>query len=796
MDRLRQDIRFAIRSLIKSPLITVAALISIAFGVGANASIFSAVDVFMIRPLDFEHADDLVMVWTSNPERGWTRFSSSPVDFLDWRERARSVDLAGFVNTGVNLTGGDRPERVSVRQVTANFFDVLRVQPRIGRGFRPEEDLPGGPRVVILGDGLWQRRFGADPSIVGTAVMQNGEPYEVVGIMPPKVGFSNDPDLWVPLAIDPAAPRGNRYLNVLGRVRPGFDVAAARTELESIQARLAAEYPAADAGNSAYVSTLQKAWFDEGFKQGSAISSVAVLFVLLIACSNVANLLLVKGTARAREIALRGALGAGRGRIVRQLMVESLVLAIAGGLLGLPIAVFGVHAIQGMFPPDMPGVAAVTLNGRVLAFALAVTLGSGLLFGIFPSVRASRLNLRNLLADASRGNTGTSGGRLRNALVVGQIGLALVLLISAALLIEGFTGLRNVELGYRVNDVVTASMSLEPTAYPEAERVSALEEQLLERVRALPGVQAAGGTNVLPMQGNTGTYYSVPTEAPPEPGREPSASMRYVTPGYFQAMDIRVDAGRPFRATDRRDGTPVALINEKLAARHWPDGNALGERIAVGGVEYEIVGIVEDTRDFGPDEQGDAMIYRDAFQAEIRTLRLTLHTTASPETVTDQLRAVLAELDPDQPVYGVSTLAEQMKEEMSGNLAMVKVLSGLGLIAFLLSAVGVYGVMAYTVAQRTGELGVRMALGAGRRDVLVLVLRRGSVITGIGIGVGLLIALGTTRMLAFFLWGVSPFSPGPYAVVTFLVALTGLIASWVPAIRASRVDPLVVLRTE
>ncbi|MGD8277880.1 MAG: ABC transporter permease, partial [Gemmatimonadota bacterium] len=420
----------------------------------------------------------------------------------------------------------------------------------------------------------------------------------------------------------------------------------------------------------------------------------------------------------------------------------------------------------------------------------------GLLFGIFPSIRASRLNLRNLLADASRGNTGTAGGRMRNALVVGQIGLALVLLVSAALLVQGFTGLRRVDMGYRVDDVVTAGVVLEPSAYPEEDRVTALEEQLLDRVRALPGVQAAGASSVLPMQGNTGTYYSIPAEAPPEPGHEPSASLRYVTPGYFQALDIRLDAGRPFLASDRRDAPPVVLINEKLAARHWPDGNALGERITVGSIEHEIVGIVADTRDFGPDEEGDAMIYRDAFQATVRGLRLALHTTSSPESITDQLRAILADLDPDQPVYGVSTLAEEMKQEMSGNFAMVKVLTALGLIAFLLSAVGVYGVMAYSVAQRTGELGVRMALGAGRRDVLTLVLRRGSVITGIGIGIGLLIALGTTRLLAFFLWGVSPFSPGPYAVVTLLVALTGLVASWVPALRAARVDPLVVLRAE
>ena len=796
MDRFRQDVRYAIRSLAKSPLITAAALISIAFGVGANASIFSAVDVFMIRPLDFDDADNLVMVWTSNPERGWTQASSSPPDFLDWRTSARSLDLAAYRGAGMNLSGGDRPERVSGREVATNFFEVLRVRPAVGRGFRPEEEQVGGARVVVLGDGLWRRRFGADPAILGSMLRLNGEPHEVVGIMPPHVNFGPDPDVWLPLRFDPAQSRSSRYLAVLGRVQPGFDVDGARTEMESIQARLSAEYPAANAGNSATVMTLQEEWFDEGFKQGSAISSVAVLFVLLIACSNVANLLLVKGTARAREIALRGALGAGRGRIVRQLMIESLVLALSGGLLGLPIAVIGVRGIRGLFPPDLAGVEGVTLNARVLAFALAVTLGSGILFGLFPSIRASRLNLRNLLADASRGNTGTAGGRLRNALVVGQIGLALVLLVSAALLIQGFTGMRRVDMGFRIEDIVSASVSLQATDYPDPERVTALQEQLLERVRGLPGVETAGATHVLPMRGNTGTYYSIPAEPPPEPGRQPVVGQRYVTPGYLEAMDIRLVAGRSFTDADRRGAPPVALINELLAARHWPDGNAIGERIRLGEVEHEIVGIVGNTRDSGPDDEADEMVYQSVLQNEVRTLHLVVRTDASPELMTDRLRGVLKELDPDQPVYGVTTLAEQLKEELSGNMAMVKVLAALGLVAFLLSGVGVYGVMAYTVAQRTGELGVRMALGAGARDVLLLVLRRGTAITGLGIAIGLLIALGVTRLLAFFLLGVSPYSPIAFLSVTALLGATGLVASWVPALRAARVDPLVVLRTE
>jgi predicted permease len=477
-------------------------------------------------------------------------------------------------------------------------------------------------------------------------------------------------------------------------------------------------------------------------------------------------------------------------------MSESLMLALAGGALALPLALLGIRGIQGLFPPDVPGVQNVVLNGRVLVFTSAVTLVAGVLFGLFPSLRASRLNLRDLLADASRGNTGAAGGRVRNGLVVAQVGLALVLLVSAALLIQGFIGLRRVDLGFRLDNVVTASLSLQPTAYPEPERVTALQEQLLERVRALPSVETAGGTHYLPLEGYTGTYYSIPTEPPPEPGRYPVVGIRFVTPGFFETMDIRVTAGRSFTGGDRRNALPVAVINEMLAAKHWPGGSAIGERITLGEIDHEIVGVVEDTREAGPDEEVVEMVYQPAFQQNIRTLHLVVRTAAGPEAMAERLRAVLAELDPDQPVYAVTTLSERLKDQLAGNMAMVKVLAALGLVAFVLSAVGVYGVMAYTVAQRTGELGVRMALGAGSRDVLLLVLRRGTALTAVGIGLGLLIALGVTRLLAFFLLGVSPYSPVPFLGVTLLLAATGLLASWLPAVRAARVDPLVVLRTE
>ncbi len=795
MDRLRDDVRFSFRALVKNPLITAAAIASLALGVGANAAIFSAVDTFMFRPLEFEEADNIVRVWTSNDERGWREASSSVPDFLDWRRESRSLLIAAHSSTGVVLTGGAEPERISANTVSIDFFDVLRKGPVHGRGFRAEEEQAGGPRVVILGDGLWQRRFGGATDIIGQVIRIDGEPTEVIGIMPRDVGYGRDPDIWLPMRISGEEPRASRFLNVLARIQPGFTLSDARAELNAIQSRLSSTYPE-NAGNGANVLRLQEDWFDEGFRQGSLIGGTAVLFVLLIACANVANLLLSRAAGRSREIALRTAIGAGRGRIFRQLFTESLMLAIGGGIAAVPLAFVGIRGIQGLFPPDLPGVAGVAMSGRVLLFMAAVSLLSALFFGLLPAFRLSRANLRDLITDGGRGSTGTRGGRVRAALVVAEMSLSLVLLVASVLLVKAFVGLRTADVGYDIDDRVTMDVTLPGHRYADAQTMDAFQRRLLERIASLPGARAAALSSTLPMRGGQGRYYVVPDEPPPEPGREPVVNIRYVSPGFFETMGIERISGRVLNLSDSRDAPPVVIVNQLMAARHWPDVNPVGRRVQFAGVDHEIVGVVEDTRDWGPDDSFSRMVYLPILQSESRNFSIVVHTPEAPAAVATAVRATVRELDPEQPVHAIDTMRRILEEEVSGSGAMAKVLGALAVIALVLAAVGVYGVMAYSVSQRTQEVGIRMALGAQRADVLRLVLRQGGLVTGLGIAIGLAIALGVTRLLSFFLYGVSPFDLMAFTVVPLSLALIGLIATALPAHRAAGVDPVIALRTD
>jgi putative ABC transport system permease protein len=794
MDTLRQDIRFALRSLAKSPLLTAAAIASLGLGIGANASIFSAIDVFMIRPLAFERANELVAVWTTSPERGWTRASSSIPDYLDWRAESRALELAAYTSAGFNLAGADRVERLRGMRVSSNFFDVLRRRPVLGRGFRPEEERADGPRVAVLGDATWRNAFGAAPDIIGRVVRLDGEPYEIVGVMPRRVGFGGEPEIWVPFRFAGDEPRTSRSAAVLGRIRPGHDLNRARSELGMLQQRIG-QVHTGSAGTGVNVVPLRQDWFNEGFRQGSLISGFAVFFVLLIACANVANLLLARAATREREVALRTVIGAGRGRIVRQLLTESVGLALAGGALGLALSVIGIRGIRGLFPPGMIGIEDITLNARVVGFAVTLSLLSGLIFGLAPALRNAGVDLKTILTDAGRGTTGARGGRMRSALVVAEISLAMVLLVSSTLLVQAFVKIRTADLGFRVDDVVTMSIVLPATKYADVESLDAFQAQLFEGVRALPGVERVATTNALPMRDGRSQYYTLPDRPAPEPGREPVVGTRHVSAGYFEALDIRVVAGRGFTDRDTRGAPPVAVVNEIFAAQQWPDGSPVGRRITFAGVDYEIVGIAAATRDWGPDDDAPAQVFLPAAQLDNRTLHLVVRTSLPPAAVFEPIRDVVRAIDADQPVYGLVTLRDVLRDALGGSLAMAKVMAVLALIAFVLAAVGVYGVMAYTVAQRTQELGIRMAIGAQRPDVLRLVLRRGAIITGAGIGIGLLLSLGATRALAFFLFGVSPFHPFAFATVPLLLAATGLLASWLPALRATRVDPLIALRT-
>jgi len=796
MDRLVADIRFAFRSLIRSPLLVVAAVLSLALGVGANASIFSAVDVFMIRPLDFDDADDLVVVWSTDTERGWTSASSSVPDFIDWRARSRTLDLAAWRNVGQNMSGTDRPERLSGRAVTPGFFEILRKRPTLGRSFNPDDGETGAPAVVVLGDGLWKRAFGADPAILGRVINLDGQPHEIIGVMPPHIRFGRDPDIWLPMRFSGEERRNSRNLSIIGRVRDGHDIDDARADLSAVQADIAREYPATDANIGTNMNTLQREWFDEGFRQGSLIAGTAVLFVLLIACANVANLLFARATGREREIALRSALGARRQTIVRQLFTESLMLAIAGGVLGIAFAVIGVRGVRGLFPPDVAGVDGVTLNARVLLFSLIITIAAGFIFGLAPVLRSARLDLRGLLTDGGRGTTATRGGKLRTGLVITEISLALVLLVSSGLLVQSFIRMRSNDPGFRLDDIVTMSLALPAARYPDAGTINTFTNAVLGRVSAVPRVNAAAAIDELPMRGGSGRYYSIPTEPPPEPGRESVVDARSVSPGYFGSMDIRLLSGRDFSTADTRDGPPVVIISQLMAARHWPGRDPVGEHIRFGIVDHEIVGMVADTRDNGLDEDPIRMVYFPMAQQAQRSMNLVVHTSLPVDRISETIREAVRAIDPEQPVYGVTTMAAIFADDISGNTAMAKVLGALALIAFVLSAVGVYGVMAWAVAQRTTEMGIRMALGAQRAAVRNLVMRRGALITGLGLGIGLAIALSVTRLLAFFLYGVSPYSPLPFIGVTVALAVTGMVASLVPALRAMRVDPIISMRGE
>ncbi len=793
MDRFRQDFRQALRSLRTSPMLTAAALASLALGIGASAAIFSAVDTFLLKPLEFEDSDRLVFVNSTHTERGWTGMSVSPLDFQDFRREARTIELAGIAGGGVDMTVEDGAVRLDGSRVSSNFFDILGISPQMGRGFVMEDEAVGAAPVAVLSHGVWSRLFGADPSLIGRTLPLEGVGTEIVGVMPPDFMFGSPEDIWRPLAFTGEETRGSRYLTILGRVSPTATLDGAHSELATLAARLAETFPEANASIGVNLQRVRDEWFDEGFREGSFIAGAAVFFVLLIACANVANLLLARGADREREIALRSAIGAERSRIVRQLLTESMVLAVVGGLLGVGIAYLGVEGIRTLFPPGVPGVNRLALDGRVLAFTGLATMAAGLLFGVAPALQTSVSDLRSALVDGGRGGSGRRGGRLRSGLVMAEVAMSVVLLVSAVLLVKSFTQMRTADLGFDIDGVAVMRMSLPETRYPEVGDVENFRRNVVARVAALPGVSGAATTNIRPMWGNTSSSYVIPTEERPQPGSEPSVNVRYVSPDYFEVMGMPRLAGRPFSDLDQEGAPPVVIINERMAERHWSGGSPIGERIEIWGEEREIVGVVADTREWGPDSDVAPLLYAPAGQRMTRNPFLMV---ASNRDIADDVRDVVRAEDADQAVYDFASMRQVLEDDMGGNEAMVKVLGTLALIAFLLSALGVYGVLSYTVSRRTQELGIRQSLGAGRRHVRSLVLLQGMKLAGAGVLAGLAVAALSTRLLAFFLFGVSPFDPFAFISVPVALMATAFVASLIPAIRATRVDPIVALRAE
>ncbi len=796
MDQLRHDVRFAFRSILRNPTISLAVTISLALGIGANAAIFSVVDALVLRPLPYPESHQLVELTETFPERGWTGVNTSMPKIVDWRQQSRTMEIAGYDNVGLNMSGSDQPERLSGLAVTYNFFDVLRVRPALGRGFLPEEEGEGSGRVIVVSTGLWQRSFGADPEILGRAVSLDGEQHTVVGVMGPDFRFGSPlHEIWIPLEEPEEEWRATHYMNAVGRIRSGSSIELARSEISQIQARMGNAYPEVFGWDAAVVP-LQDGLVNEGIRQGSAVVSVAVFLVLLVACANVTNLLLARGAGRQREISLRGALGAGRGRIARQLLTESVILAFAGGTLGLLIAVVGIRGIASLIPPSIPRVGEIQLDPRALAFTGTLTLLSGLVFGLLPTLHASRPNLREALGEGGRGGSGSRGGKLRDALVMGEISLAMVLLISATLLVKSFAGMRSVELGFGTDDVVTATVTLPEVKYPEDADMISFHRDLLRRIRGIPGVVEAGGSSGLPMWSIDRTQYSIPGRPAPDESQAPFVYFRSLTPGYLEAMSMTLVAGRTIDDGDRRGTPKVALVNKRLAEREWPGESPLGETLAFGETVHEIVGVVANTRDFGPGGLPPVMAYTPAYQIGDRRMSYAVQTSSEPSSLIEEIRARVQAADPDQPIYSVTTMAAVVEEAISRDAAMTKVVGALAVIAFVLAAAGVYGVLGYSVARRTQEMGIRMALGAQRGRILWLVVRQGSTMALVGIAAGLLVAFAATRGLAFFLVGVDPLDLQIFGLVTLAVLLTGVASSYLPARQATRVDPMLALRQD
>ncbi len=804
MERLLQDIRFALRTLRKNPSFTLVAILTLALGIGATTAIFSVVNGVLLHPLPFRDSDRLTMVWLDNLSEGIRQDITSYPNFVDWREQNRVFeDMAAFRPHQVNLTGEFEPERIARTAVTANFFSLVGVEPLRGRGFAVEEEQQGSHEVAVLSHGLWQRRFGGDPEVIGRTLQMNGVEFTVVGVMPAGFDFPSETQLWVPLAPSEQLreARFAFWLYTLGRLRPGVSLEAAQREMDGINTQLAQEYPEFSRFG-VFVQPVRD-YLVGDVRPALLVLLGAVGFLLLIAAANVGNLLLARSAAREREIAVRTAMGASRRRLVGQLLTESLVLAFAGGILGLLVAYWGVQLLIGLSPADLPRLENVGVDATVLGFAFLVSLLTGIVFGLVPALQVSRTPLVETLREGGRGlSGGRRGQRTRRALVVGEMALALVLLIGAGLLIQSFSRLRSIDPGFRSENVLTLQLALSGSEYGEPASVLAFWEQLLERVEALPAVTSAAAASdvLLPELANSS---NVTIEGRPTPPAEETIEVPIdaVTPDFFRTLGTPLLRGRDFSASDDQEATRVAIINEAMARRFWPDTDPVGQRFRYGDEDSEgpwrtVVGVVADARRTSLEQEARPSTFLPLRQSSRSSMVVVVRTTGDPLALAGVVRREVRELAPNIPVAQVSTLEAMMGERLAQRRFSTLLLGFFSALALLLATVGVYGVIAFTVNQSTREIGIRMALGARSMDVLRLVLRQVSILVLLGIGIGVAAALALSRTLSGMLYGMSATDPGTYIGIALLLTAVALLASYLPARRATRVDPIVALRSE
>jgi putative ABC transport system permease protein len=799
---LWNDIRYAVRALVKRPGFTSVAVATLALGIGANTAVFTVVNAVLLRPLPYDQADRLVRL------RGGSRITRrlgnlSPMDFLDLHERARRFDgIAAYNNyAGATLTGAGEPERVAGTRVTAAFFSVLHVVPALGRGFREEDDVPGAAAVVLLTHGFWQRRFAGDPAIVGRTIHLNSIPTAVIGVLPasfrhPFPDDAKQPDGFVPFRLDRKENnRGGHYLQAIGRLRAGASVADGEADLVTIAADLERAYPDSNTGQSVTLEPFLDSMVGSA-RPALLVLAGTVAFVLLIACANLANLLMARSTSRQKEIAVRQALGASRGQLVRQLLAESAVLGVAGGALGLVLASWLTRTLLALGAERIPRGDGIGVDLRVLLFTAALSLITALLFGVGPALYATRSHAGGALKEGGRTRDGRMHGRAQHWLIVSEIALTLMLLVSAGLLAKSFWRLESTDPGFRTDHVLTLQTSLPISRYPEGDEIP-FYERLVERLAPLPGVAKVGAANILPLSGNY-SCDSFEIEGRLSPlGQTPCAEDRSVTPDYFAAMGIPLVRGRTFTRQDTEQSPAVVIIDEKMAATYWPGRDPIGTRISHQRVPRVIVGVVGGVRHFGLDRGVTPEMYTPhAQQPSYHTMNLVIRASTDPLALVPMIRRELSALDHDVPMSAVQTMDDVVAVSTTEPRFRTLLVGAFAVLAMLLAVVGVAGVIAYAVGRRTQEIGLRVALGASRRQVLSLVIGQGMRPAAIGVGLGLLGALALTRLLAGLLFGVSTVDVPVFAAAAVTLTLAALAATYLPARRATGIDPMVALRAD
>ena len=798
------DLVFAARMLLKRPGFTAIVITTLALGIGATTAVFSIVNTSLLKPLAYDEPRELLIAWETHPTFG--DMSISYPNYLDWRARLTQVDLGVYRRDRFNLSSAAGPEQLRTTMVSANLFGALGVEPALGRGFTTDEDRAGGEPVVVLAHGFWQRRFGADPGVVGTTLALNGQPYEVVGVMPASLRHPSRSDVFVPIGQFSGSPgwqeRGNHPgIYGYGRLAAGATLEGAQAEIDAIAAALSEQYPDSNFGTGVQYTVFED-YLVEDIRPAMLLLSGAVVLVLLIACVNVANLVLARTVAREREFAVRSALGAARARVARQVLTESVVLSLLGGALGVFVAYAGIELIRWLFGADLPRVDEVTVDGPMLAFTAGVAVSTGLLFGALPAVQGLRGPLASRLHSGARGGDSRDKQRTQNTLVVAEIALAFVLLVGAGLLLRSFAGVLDVDPGFEPEDVVTAEIRVPADRFADDGELLQFWERVLGEVEAVPGVRAAGVTNNPPFIGGNQTSFHVEGRPEAERGQEPFAEYAQVSASYFDTLGMRLVRGRLIEPQDRADTQRVMVIDEAFATAHWPGADPLGQRVVVGRADpdvepWTVVGVVQTVRHDGLDvEPPRPQMYFPYTQSTPNAMLLVAKSTIGADALTPAIREAVLAVNPDQPVGDIQGYDAIIEDSLSGRRLGLTLLSVFAGLAVLLALIGIYAVVSYRVGRRTEEFGVRLALGARAGDIRALVLSQAARIAAVGVVIGAIGAAALVRLLQSQLFGVSAYDPLTFAAVPLALLAFTLFATWLPARRAARIDPMEALRDE